>query len=351
MPGIIDQPHTITGEDSKGSQPASQPAAIEFRNILMATDFSKCSDRALRYAIGIAHRYGATLHLFHWVDPVAYKFVGTDSIEAARDRAWREVQQLDTDLVVKGLLRNIQDKVLVEYGELSEILPRVVTARAVDLIVIGTHGRTGWKKLILGSVAERIFRQASCPVLTVGPNVTRSRVKDDGPHDILFPTDFSPQSEAAGDYAFSLAKKYGSHLTLLHVLERASEKILDERDRLLLAKTSLRELAKVHEAAMDKTDCLVKSGTPADSILKTATQKKADLIVLGVRARQGLSDHWRWPNAYRIVCESSCPVLSVRISEPGLTQGGRIGQDEKGQVKAMPPTNAQPGKIDCGQES
>jgi len=342
MPGIMDQPHTITGEHPKTSQPTSQPAAIGFRNILMATDFSKCSDRALRYAIGIAHRYGAALHLFHWVDPTAYKFVGTDALEAARDSAWRQIQQLDTDLVVKGLLRTIQDKVLVEYGELSKILPRVVTERAVDLIVIGTHGRTGWKKLILGSVAERIFRQASCPVLTVGPNVTRSRVKDDGPHDILFPTDFSSQSEAAGHYAFSLAKKYGSRLTLLHVLEHASEKILDERDRLLLAKTSLRELANVHEAAMENTDCLVKSGTPAESILKTATQKRADLIVLGVRARQGLSDRLMWPNAYRIVCESSCPVLSVRISEPCLTRRGRIGQDDKEQVKVMPPTNPQP---------
>jgi len=344
MLDIMDQPQIITGEHPKNSQPTSQPPAIGFRNILMATDFSKCSDRALRYAVGIAHRYAATLHLFHWVDPTTYKFVGTDSIETARDSAWREIQQLDTDLVVKGLLRNIQDKVLVEYGELSEILPRVVTERAIDLIVIGTHGRTGWKKLILGSVAEKIFHQASCPVLTVGPNVTRSRVKDDGPHDILFPTDFSPQSEAAGHYAFSLAKKYGSRLTLLHVLEHASEKILDERDRLLLAKTSLRDLAKVHDASMDNTDCLVKNGTPAESILRTATQKRADLIVLGVRARQGLSDRLMWPNAYRIVCESSCPVLSVRIPEPCLARDGRIGRDDKEQLKVMRPANIQPGE-------
>ena len=284
MPATLDEPHTITAEDCKVAQ-TSQPPVIAIHNILMATDFSKCSERALGYAIGIARRYGATLHLFHWVDPTGYQLVGPDAVQAAREAAWRDIQQLDTELIVKGLLRNIQDKLLVADGELSKLLPRIVNERTIDLIVIGTHGRTGWKKLVLGSVAETIFRQASCPVLTIGPNVTRSRVKDDGPHDILFPTDFSFQSQAAERYAFSLAKKYGSNLTLLYVLEQASEKILDEKDRRLLANASLRDLAKVHEAVLDNTDCLVKSGPPADSILRIAVQKQADLIVLGVRAR------------------------------------------------------------------
>ena len=315
MPATVDEPHTITAEDYKAAQ-TSQPPAIAFHNILMATDFSKCSDRALGYAIGIAHRYGATLHLFHWFDPTAYQLVGPDAVQAAREAAWRDIQQLDTELIVKGLLRNIQDKLLVADGELSETLPRIVSERTIDLVVISTHGRTGWKKLILGSVAETIFRQAACPVLTIGPNVTRSRVKDAGPRDILFPTDFSLQYEAAERYAFSLAKKYGSRLTLLHVLEHAPENILDERDRLLQTKARLRGLADLREAAMDSTDCLVKSGPPADAILRTAVQKLADLIVLGIRSRQGLSDRLMWPNAYRVVCESSCPVLSVRTLEP-----------------------------------
>jgi nucleotide-binding universal stress UspA family protein len=85
-----------------------------------------------------------------------------------------------------------------------------------------------------------------------------------------------------------------------------------ERNRLQQAKGRLRELAELHEAAMDNTDWLEKSGAPAESILRTAVQKRADLIVLGVRAGQGLSDRLMWPNACRVVCDSHCPVLSVR---------------------------------------
>ena len=314
MLNTIEERHAIIEDHQKIAREIS-PAEIEFRNILMPTDFSNCSDRALRYAIAIARRYGATLHLFHWVDPRAYQLAGAEVVHTARDASWRDIQQLESDLVAKCLLRNIQIKLLVADGDLSEILPRIITQQKIDLIVIGTHGRTGWKKLILGSVAERIFRQATSPVLTIGPNVTQSRVADDRPRDILFPTDFSPQSQGAERYAFSLAKKYSARLTLLHVLEHSSKNIHDERDRLLQARARLRKLATFHEAAIESTDCLVISGRPADSILGTAVQKGADLIVLGMRASQGVSDRLMWSNAYRIVCDSHCPVLSVRTLE------------------------------------
>lgn len=293
------------------SQTSSEPEShVAFRNVLMATDFSKCSERALRYAIGIARRYGATLHLFHWVDPTAYRMVGEDAVQMAVEAAWRDLQQLDTDLVVKGLLRSIADKVIVEQGELSDVLPRVIASHAIDAIIIGTHGRTGWKKMVLGSVAEKIFREVRCPVLTVGPNVVRSRVKDDGAHDILYPTDFSPQSRAAEAYAFSISEKYSGRLTLLRVLE--TETKAREPECVERAKAELLSLAEWHHRETDNTEFMVKTGPPADVILRAAGEKRADLIVLGVKARRAFADRLMWPNAYRIVCESLCPVLTVR---------------------------------------
>jgi nucleotide-binding universal stress UspA family protein len=294
------------------AQPSSQASngPVAFRNVLMATDFSKCSERALRYAIGIARRYGATLHLFHWVDPTAYRMVGEDAVQMACEAAWRDIQQLDTDLAVKGLLRSMEDKLIVEEGELSEILPRVIASHSIDAIVIGTHGRTGWRKMLLGSVAEKIFREVLCPVLTVGPNVVRSHVKDEGAHDILFPTDFSPQSRAAEAYAFSVATKYNGRLTLLRVVEsqaKAREPECAER-----ASAELESLAALHHRETGNTEFMVKIGPPADVILRAAGQKRADLIVLGVKARHAFADRLMWPNAYRIVCESLCPVLTVR---------------------------------------
>ena len=95
-----------------------------------------------------------------------------------------------------------------------------------------------------------------------------------------------------------MARKYSARLTLLHVLEHMTENILDERNRQLQAEKRLKEFAGLHEAVMDKTVSLVKRGDPADSILRTAVQESADLIVLGMRASQGMSDHLMWRNAY-----------------------------------------------------
>jgi nucleotide-binding universal stress UspA family protein len=200
--------------------------------------------------------------------------------------------------------------VVVEEGELSEVLPRVIDRHSIDVIIIGTHGRTGWKKMLLGSVAERIFREVLCPVLTVGPNVVRSRVKDDGAHDILFPTDFSPQSRAAEAYAFSAAAKYSGRLTMLRVLETEAKARAPEC--VARARAELQSLAELHHRETDNTEFMVKIGPPADVILGAAGQKRADLIVLGVQARRPFADRMMWPNAYRIVCESLCPVLTVR---------------------------------------
>jgi nucleotide-binding universal stress UspA family protein len=196
----------------------------------------------------------------------------------------------------------------------SQVLPQVIDTHSIDLVVIGTHGRTGWRKLILGSVAEKIFRQSSCPVLTVGRNVTRSRVKDDGAHEILFPTDFSQQSRGAEPYVFSAAAKYGARLTLLRVLEHAPQ--AGEIQYLRRAKKQVESLAQSHYLEKDKIDFMVKIGPPVDVVLRAAAQKLADLIVLGVNARRPLADRLVWPNAYRIVCESLCPVLTVRTEGP-----------------------------------
>lgn len=282
-----------------------------YQNVLMATDFSKFSDRALRYALSVAQRYGAKLHVFHWLNPTAYRMIGEEAVRTATDAAWRDLQQLESTLEQKGLLRGIEHSIRVADGDLCKALDRVSTGCAIDLIVIGTHGRTGWRKLLLGSIAERIFRSAICPVLTIGPHVMRSRVKDDGPRDILFATDFSSQSKAAEPYVFSVAHKYGARLTLLHVLEHPSENIVNEKERLQMAKQKLQGLINLHHAAIERTDLAVKVGAPADAILRTAVQKHADLIVMAVHAGR-MADRLMWPNAYRVVCEAACPVLTVR---------------------------------------
>jgi nucleotide-binding universal stress UspA family protein len=96
--------------------------------------------------------------------------VGPDAVQMACDAAWRDIQQLNADLRSKGLAKNVELKLLVEDGGLATILPEIVRRLDLRLIVVGTPGRTGWRKLVLGSVAEIIVRRASCPVFTVGPS-------------------------------------------------------------------------------------------------------------------------------------------------------------------------------------
>jgi nucleotide-binding universal stress UspA family protein len=108
--------------------------------------------------------------LFHCIDLTIYNLVGPDAVQMACDAAWRDIQQLNADLRSKGLAKNVELKLLVEDGGLATILPEIVRRLDLRLIVVGTHGRTGWRKLVLGSVAEIIVRRASCPVFTVGPS-------------------------------------------------------------------------------------------------------------------------------------------------------------------------------------
>ena len=128
------------------------------------------------------------MHLFHCIDPTPYNMGAPDAVQTAREAAWRDMQRLDSDLRSSGLAKNIEVKLHVEAAELLTILREIVKDLDLGLIVVGTHGRTGWKKLALGSVAGIIVDHASCPVLAVGPYTDRSRLEQFGPESILLTT-------------------------------------------------------------------------------------------------------------------------------------------------------------------
>jgi nucleotide-binding universal stress UspA family protein len=155
--GERSQPSSVTGD------------LLTLRNILITTDFSACSARALDHAL--ESRVGTKRDCTCFIALMTiYNLVGPDAVQMACDAAWRDIQQLNADLSSKGLAKNVELKLLVEDGRLATILPEIVRRLDLRLIVVGTHGRTGWRKLVLGSVAEIVVRRASCPVFTVGPS-------------------------------------------------------------------------------------------------------------------------------------------------------------------------------------
>lgn len=296
--------------------PAAAGDLLCLRNILMATDFSDCSARALRYALGIAGRYEARLHLFHCVDPRPYNMVGPDAVQSACDASWRDMQRLDTDLRSSGLAKNVEVKLRVEAGDLAEILPQIVKELDLGLIVVGTHGRTGWRKMVLGSVTETVADQADCPVLTVGPSTDRARLEQFGPEQILFASAPSAHSELAQAYAFSIARKYGSRLTAVDVLEddggrvRAQVSQLEWREQGSSGPELIDALREAEPASPPQLPA--EFGTRADLILRVANRIAADLIVFTVPASHGFADRFVSSNDYQVLCFSQCPVLTVR---------------------------------------
>src|SRR5512147_3053553 len=183
---------------------ANNSHRIRFDNILHSTDFSQASDIALPYAVSLAEHYGATIYVVHAISSQAFAYFPQESAILALEAAEASANECMERLTSSEILRNIPHKAVVKQGEIWDVLNEVVGEHKIDLIVVGTRGRRGVKKLIMGSVAEEVFRLATCPVLTVGPHGTDTPAQHKLRR-ILLATDFSADSIGALRYAISLA--------------------------------------------------------------------------------------------------------------------------------------------------
>ncbi len=222
-------------EELRGT--ALQPrtsSAIAVKNVLFATDFSATSEAAFPYAVAICRRFGATLHATHVLSDAGLLMMtgGVDyvSMSTIYEDAYSEARVKLDQLCAR--VEGIEHHNYVRHGQVWKSLAGIIDENKIDLIVVGTHGRSGLGKLLLGSVAEDILRHASCPVLTVGPKVAgRAKLpavpahgRDLAPielelQQILFATDFAQYSLYAAQEAIALAEEFRSRLTLLHVIE------------------------------------------------------------------------------------------------------------------------------------
>lgn len=286
---------------------------VRLRNILCATDFSSISEAALLYAAAIARRYDSQVYVAHVIRPDAYQLVPPEASVTALTQTRRYAEQHMGELLVSGRLRGIPHQVLLGEGELWSVLSNMLAEHDVDLVVVGTHGRTGIRKLLLGSAAEEIFRLAPCPVLTVGPRVPREVPSEVELRHILYATDFTPTAEPAAAYALSLAQEHRAHLTVLHVVPENTQPSV-KNQALLQAFFAKRMRALVPEEAdlWCDPEFVVEFGSPADGILKVATDRQVDLAVLGVRRSANFPGHLPPATAYKVVCQAQCPVLTVR---------------------------------------
>lgn len=199
---------------------------------------------------------------------------------------------------------------IARKGDVWTKLSRIVETNRIDLIVAGTHGRSGVGKLLMGSVAGKIFRRASCPGLTVGPAVSGEPDTIIDMHEMLFATDFNAVSVAALPYANSLAQENNARLYILHVVENPVRAV-DEN----ALKDRLRDLIPKGAKLTSRPKVVVEYGPPAERILGVAEELAMDLIVLGVKRTPlhfEASPHLALSTAYKVVSQSICPVLTLR---------------------------------------
>jgi nucleotide-binding universal stress UspA family protein len=292
-------------------QPCVSLDQLSGRNILLATDFSECSTRAFDHALGIASRYQSQLYLFHCIDPAPYYLAESNAAQITREDAQRELEQLVSDFRREGRAKNVEIRVVVEVGNLSVILPKLVEDLDLALIVVGTHGRTGWRKLVLGSVAEMVVDKVSCPVLCVSPSSDGQRVQEFGPQNIVFASEHSARCKLAESYASSLAHKYHSRLTAIDVLENRSGRVLARISQFGWCDPDLRS-TNLDPAETKPLELRTEIGAQSDLILRVADHVAADLIVLAITETHKLTHRFVSTNSYQVLINAACPVLTVR---------------------------------------
>ena len=295
--------------------------------ILCPVDFSEFSRRALDHALGVARCYGSSVVALHVVAPapvvvpIPYYFgaeVAPPMTLPPVDRA-KVAAQLEAfaETEQAGSLRAAT--LVSEAPEVyREILVQAERLHA-DLIVLGTHGRSGFERLFLGSTTEKVLRKARCPVMTVPPHAADVMPRGPAPFTrILCAIDFSDSSRAALGYAVSLARESKAALMLTHVLETrplyvdfSPSAVIDLRAWMREARTRLREMLSEPDRSTCTVNEIVREGKPHREILAIAAELDADLIVLGVRGR-GATDLFVFGSTtHHVIREAPCAVLTV----------------------------------------
>jgi len=292
-------------------KPAAAKIRTQFENILFATDFSAAAAHAVPFVKKIARHFQSNLVALHVkppvVNPMTQPTTWQADIVAARvfDKKHRD-ELLDT-------FAGINTEVMIEEGEIQSCLQSAIEKHNTDLVIIATRGRTGVAKVLLGSVAEEIFRTLPCPVLTVGPHSDPAKANI---REILLATDFGSESQSAAAYAVSLAQEYQARLTLLHVVpERKPGELVSWFDVQESSKQLLRKLVPAGAEAWCRPEYLVERGDPAERILDLANLRAVDLIVLGAQPEKGIpgaATHLPIATAHKVVAHANCPVLTVR---------------------------------------
>lgn len=290
---------------------------LALKNLLFLSDFSDASELAIPYAVNLAREYEGRLYALHVVTPVTIAYAdpvtAASAIDAIDEGAQVGMQRLEVQLMGVN-----HQTILVRGESVWPSVRRVLQEHAIDLLILGTRGRTGSLKMLMGSVAEEVFRKSSVPVLTIGPAVRLGAHSGGRFHNILYATDFSPEAAAALPYAVSLAEENQARLQLLHVLPQPKAKRgpISPTESVADVMHHLQGLVPGETGLWCRPESIVRFGEPANRILAAAKEGNSDLIVLGVKSPgsgMGIATHLEGAVAHEVVTHAICPVLTKRL--------------------------------------
>ena len=312
------------------AQIREQKQSVGFKRVLIATDFSAASERALAYALPIVQRYHSMLSIVHAILPETRESITWDPLPRELDRQRLEAEEEMGRLAQEARIRELSPHMVLEQGPVWDVLSSIIQRENTDLLVLGTHGRGGLKKLALGSVAEEALRLAPCPVLTIGPNVAPADPGRIEFRTILFATDFGPASARAFPYALFLAEDCQAKLVLLHMVPPMpvaaigpgaycpgvyAAQELTEWQAAVKEESALwlRKLVPSDAKLTSQPEYLVGMDFLAQGILGAAAVRNVELIVMGANRVPSarVSAHVPWALTHDIICGAKCPVLTV----------------------------------------
>ncbi|MGD2216228.1 MAG: universal stress protein [Gemmatimonadales bacterium] len=296
---------------------------LKIEKILYPTDFSRCAGHALPHTLHLAETYGAELHLLHALvlheaDPSSLSHRLPDMEElytALEEHADTQMKTAMQEHERAGFkIKSTQVRAISAAGAILDY----ATDNEIDLVVMGTHGRRGLRRLLLGSVAEEVVRLAPCPVLTVPER--EDRASPDHVERILVPVDFSEHAKLALAYAVQLGEGYGAQLHLLHVVDEviypdfyppvipSGGSVTEElRDQSLERMRSLLSDFEDIDAAVH-----VRAGRAAPEIADFAKGHDADLVVIASHGLTGISHVLLGSVTEQLIRRARCPVFTVK---------------------------------------
>ncbi len=294
---------------------------MDIKNILVPVDFSEFSDKAVEYALNLSEKFGASLTLFH-----AVVLFQDDVGEEQRLQEYEEWIKRREETIHKHMTRNRRraqehglkvESVILRGVNAADVILDYASGQSFDLLVMGTHGRTGLKHLLLGSVAEKVVRLSPLPVITVHRSLQKFRLNK-----MLVPLDFSPYSREAADEAIELSPYFNASIDFIHVIEQdihpsfyaAGIKSIFQIDKDLAARVieNLRGFLGDQLLENISSNFIVKEGKAHKEIVEYAKEAEIDLIVIATHGLTGLDYILLGSTAEKVVRWANCPVLTVK---------------------------------------